>query len=97
MGGRRGVEMKWRRRFLPSQSWDKSSYHPPSLYFSPFSPLLVCGSCCSGDMAAGFSPDCRNISSVAESGIAGKDNENRREVEGKGEGGGQASKEMDFF
>lgn len=42
-------------------------------------------------MAAGFGPDCRNISGVAESGIAGKDNENgreerRREVEKQARG-----------
>lgn len=43
---------------------------------------LVCACCCSGDTAAGFGPDCRNISSMVESRIAGKDNE----TEGDGEG-----------
>ncbi|XP_028278036.1 uncharacterized protein LOC114446581 [Parambassis ranga] len=54
---------------------------------------LVCTGCHTGDMAAGFSPDCRNISSVAESRTAGKDNESK----GRGGRGRQGGQTMDFF
>lgn len=79
-----GIGVKSRGRFLLVQSQA----------LPPVSASFVCSGCCSGDMAAGFDPDCGNISSVAESGIAGKDNENRwekerREREGGEEGGGQ--------
>lgn len=81
-GGRRGggVEVQWTRHFLPEQS------SPPTHLTPPPRLSLVCTGCYSGDTAAGFGPDCRNISSVVESGIAGKDNE--REGDGEWEGGG---------
>lgn len=69
----------------------KQSRFKPS---PPLSSSLVCGGCRSGDMAAGVSPDCGNISSVARSGIAGKDNENRRKRrrrEGEHERGTESS------
>ncbi|KAF3706760.1 hypothetical protein EXN66_Car022452 [Channa argus] len=53
-------------------------------------------SLCRGEvyMAAGLGPDCRRISSVAERGIAGKDNKNRRRRRREMEAGGQMT---DFF
>ncbi|XP_062263067.1 uncharacterized protein LOC133970204 [Platichthys flesus] len=56
-----------------------SSIKPPPPPPPPRSASLACCSCCSGDMAAGAGPDCRRISSMAGSGIAGKDSESRRE------------------
>lgn len=61
----RGIEVKWRLVFPASTA----SRTPPNS-------SLVCSGL--GDMAAGLGLDCRNISGVEESGIAGKDNENRR-------------------
>ncbi|XP_038563546.1 uncharacterized protein LOC119894906 [Micropterus salmoides] len=55
-----GIGVKSRGRFLLVQSQA----------LPPVSASFVCSGCCSGDMAAGFDPDCGNISSVAESGIA---------------------------
>lgn len=44
-------------------------------------------------MAARFGPDCRSISSVAASGIAGKDNENRRKKRRRETGRGARTRE----
>lgn len=60
---------------FPARERRGESTPPPR----PRSSSLVCSDCRSGDTATGFSPDCRNISSMAESGIAGKDNESRTE------------------
>lgn len=64
--------------------WEEQTRAP-----RPLGSSLVCTGCRSGDMATGFHPNCRNISSTVESGIAGKDNENWTEWrKGEDEGGG---------
>lgn len=87
-----GFKVKWwRRLFFPLSFffkilpvWEEQTRAP-----RPLGSSLVCTGCRSGDMATGFHPNCRNISSTVESGIAGKDNENRTAWrKGEDEGGG---------
>lgn len=91
-GGRGGFKVKWWRRlffspvffFLILPVWEEQTRAP-----RPLGSSLVCTGCRSGDMATGFHPNCRNISSTVESGIAGKDNENGTAWrKGEDEGGG---------
>nr|XP_029132708.1 uncharacterized protein LOC114920189 [Labrus bergylta] len=95
-GGRKkggeGIEVKWRRRFPQAESSNLPPPPPPSLPPSPRLLISMRGGC-SGDTAAGFGPDCRNISSVAERGIAGKDNENRREKMRRDRGGREGERQ----
>ncbi|XP_034746033.1 uncharacterized protein LOC117955568 isoform X2 [Etheostoma cragini] len=69
----RGIEVKWRLVFPASTA---SRTPPPPPPPPPPNSSLVCSGL--GDMAPGLGLDCRNISDVEESGIAGKDNENRQ-------------------
>lgn len=87
--GKGGFKVKWWRRLFFSPVF---FFYPASLRRADSSPLgssLVCTGCRSGDMATGFHPNSRNISSTVESGIAGKDNENGTAWrKGDDEGGG---------